>query len=208
MLLKAIQCWFEFASTYSYLAVHRAEARAASYGLEIEWRPFLLGPIFARLGWNDSPFNLYPRKGEYMWRDMERRCAAQGLPFRKPTRFPRSGLLAARIVCGRMEEGWALPFARAVYRANFVDDREIEDHAVIEDLLRSVGVDPGPLITAAQSPQGKARLRQQTEEAAERGVFGAPTFIVGEEVFWGNDRLLDAILWASRGRTVSSPGQR
>lgn len=194
-----IQCWFEFASTYSYIAVNRADARAAAHDVKIEWRPFLLGPIFESLGWNDSPFNLYPKKGEYMWRDMERLCAANGLPLRRPSRFPRSGLLAARVVCGRMNEPWALPFTRAVYRANFAADREVQERSVIEEILREVGVDPVPLLEAAEAPESKLRLREQTAEAANRGIFGAPTFLVGDEVFWGNDRLLDAISWALRG---------
>src|SRR5262245_60867903 len=93
----AIELWFEFASTYSYLAVGRAEEVVRGAGLELHWRPFLLGPIFQAQGWNDSPFNIYPVKGRYMWRDMERQCRAAGLPFQRPTQFPRSGLLAARV---------------------------------------------------------------------------------------------------------------
>jgi 2-hydroxychromene-2-carboxylate isomerase len=92
-----VQFWFEFASTYSYPAAMRIERAAAKRDVYLEWRPFLLGPIFAAQGWVDSPFNIYPAKGRYMWRDLERLCAGLGLPLRRPSRFPRSGLLAARV---------------------------------------------------------------------------------------------------------------
>jgi hypothetical protein len=91
--------WFEFASTYSYPAAMRIEALAAERGVDVRWRAFLLGPIFRAQGWNDSPFNLYPAKGRYMWRDLERICSAQGIPFNRPSVFPRNGLLAARVAC-------------------------------------------------------------------------------------------------------------
>src|SRR5262245_23449779 len=121
----ALECWFEFASTYSYLAIPRVEAVAKAAGVTVAWRPFLLGPIFAAQGWNDSPFNIYEAKGRYMWRDLERRAARYGLPFRRPSRFPRNGLHAARVALVADGEGWCNAFAPAVYRANFAEDREI-----------------------------------------------------------------------------------
>ena len=191
-----IACWFEFASTYSYLAIHRAGEIAAAHGVAVQWKPFLLGPLFNSVGWNDSPFNLYPAKGSYMWRDMERLCEKHGLPLRRPSRFPRSGLLAARITCGRMDEPWALAFARSVYHANFVEDRDIADRTVVAELLREAGQDAASTLAQADSAASKARLRQQTEEARALGIFGAPTFVAAGELFWGNDRLDDAIQWS------------
>ena len=94
---RTLEFWYEFASTYSYLASARVDAVATAAGVQVEWRPFLLGPIFKEQGWNDSPFNLYPAKGRYMWRDMERLAAGYELPFRKPSVFPRNGLAAARV---------------------------------------------------------------------------------------------------------------
>jgi 2-hydroxychromene-2-carboxylate isomerase len=90
-----LEFWFEFASTYSYPAAMRVEAAARAAGVPLAWRPFLVGPIFRAQGWNDSPFNIYPAKGRYMWRDLERICAQLGLPLRRPSAFPRNGLLAA-----------------------------------------------------------------------------------------------------------------
>jgi len=191
-----IEFWFEFGSTYSYPAAMRVEALAAERGAPVVWRPFLLGPIFGAQGWNDSPFNLQPVKGRYMWRDLERICSAGGIPFRRPSQFPRNGLLAARVACRFASERWLPEFVRAVYRANFAEDRDIADPAVVSACLAVAGGETAALLQQAQSPGAKARLREQTEEASRLGLFGAPSFVVGDEIFWGNDRLEDALSWA------------
>jgi 2-hydroxychromene-2-carboxylate isomerase len=193
-----IEFWFEFASTYSYPAAMRIEALAADRGVQVAWRPFLLGPIFQQQGWNDSPFNIYEAKGRYMWRDMARICDGMNIPLRKPTAFPRSGLLAARVVCAHSEQPWVPAFVRAVYSANFAEDAEISSPAVVERCLTSVGQDATAILAASQTPAAKDKLKAQTAEAMERGIFGAPSFVVAEEMFWGNDRLEDALAWALR----------
>jgi 2-hydroxychromene-2-carboxylate isomerase len=195
--MHRIEFWFEFASTYSYPAALRIEPLAQHHGIEIAWHPFLLGPIFKNQGWNDSPFNLYPVKGRYMWRDLERLCEDLGLPFQRPSQFPRNGLLAARIACWFAGDPWIPDFVRGVYTANFADDRDIADTAVVSLILESVGQSAARL-TDAQSAAAKAKLRAQTERAMARGLFGAPSFIVGEELFWGNDRLEQALAWVKR----------
>ncbi len=195
-MTQHVDFWFEFGSTYSYPAALRIEALAASRQVAVRWRPFLLGPIFGDQGWNDSPFNIYAAKGRYMWRDLERICAAQGLPFRRPSQFPRNGLLAARVACRHAEKPWLPDFVRAVYRANFEEDVDIASAQVVSRCLAASAEDPASLIEEAQSPEAKALLRQQTEEATRLGIFGAPTFVVSRELFWGNDRLEDALSWA------------
>ena len=190
--------WFEFASTYSYPAAVRIADAAGRAGVRVQWRPFLLGPIFGGQGWNDSPFNIYPAKGRYMWRDLERICAKLEVPFRHPSQFPRNGLLAARVACANAGEPWAPDFVRGVYRANFAEDRDIARPEVVAGVVRSLGLQPDQVLEAAQTPAAKQRLREQTDEAIRLGVFGAPTFIVGGELFWGNDRLEDAIAWSRR----------
>jgi 2-hydroxychromene-2-carboxylate isomerase len=195
--MRRIEFWFEFASTYSYPAALRIEPLARRHGIEVEWYPFLLGPIFKRQGWNDSPFNLYPAQGRYRWRDLERLCDDLGLPFKRPSQFPRNGLLTARTAAWFEGEPWLPDFVRAVYTANFADDRDIADPTVVSLLLESVGQSPARL-TAAQSAAAKAKLRIQTERAMAGGIFGAPSFRVGEELFWGNDRLEPALAWAQR----------
>jgi 2-hydroxychromene-2-carboxylate isomerase len=199
----AVEFWFEFASTYSYPASQRVEAVAAERGVPIRWRPFLLGPIFREQGWNDSPFNIYPVKGRYMWRDLERICAAEGIPFRRPSQFPRGGLLAARVACRFAAQPWLPEFVRAVYRANFAEDRDIASRDVVEDCLLQAGASPEEVLPEAQSQEGKDALRLATDEAVRRGVFGAPSFLVGDELFWGNDRLETALDWYAGSRRSS-----
>ena len=191
--------WFEFASTYSYLSVARIEDEAAVAGVSVRWEPFLLGPIFAEQGWDDSPFNVYPTKGRYMWRDLERLCDKYGIPFAKPSRFPRNGLLAARVAClaRATSEQWLPEFVRAIFRANFAQDREIGDATEVRSILDSLGLPGAQMVEQAQGPDNKLRLRDQTQRAVEVGIFGAPSFMVGEELFWGNDRLEDALRWAT-----------
>ena len=198
MAQPRMEFWYEFASSYSYLSVMRIEALAAQAGVAVDWRPFLLGPVFLAMGWNDSPFNIYPPKGRYMWRDLARLADKYDLPFRMPSRFPRNGLLAARVALLGAQDEWVAPFSRAVMTANFAEDREIGDAAVIAELLGGLGLDAARLIEDAQSDANKLALRRQTEQAAELGLFGAPSFRVGDELFWGNDRLEDALVWAGR----------
>jgi 2-hydroxychromene-2-carboxylate isomerase len=189
-----LEFWFEFASTYSYPAAERIGAAAREAGVEVVWRPFLLGPVLKQQGWDDSPFNLYPLKGRYMWRDVERLCVAGQLPFRRPSAFPRNSLLAARIATLGCPEPWGPDFVRAVYRANFGEDRDIAEPAVLSDVLRRVGVaSPERMLTLAAATETKERLRRSTEEAMRRGIFGAPSFLVGDELFWGGDRLDQAL---------------
>ena len=195
-----IDFWFEFGSTYSYPAAMRVQKLASQHGIGVNWRPFLLGAVFREQGLADSPFNLYPAKGRYMWRDLERICGALGIPFQRPTEFPRNGLLAARVACCFDDAPWVGNFVRAVYRANFVVDTDIADPVVISSCIAGAGEDPEAVLEQAQTPESKQKLREQTDEAMRIGIFGAPTFVVGDELFWGNDRLEDALAWAiSRG---------
>lgn len=195
--MSALEFWFEFGSTYSYPTAMRIEEVARARGVALHWNAFLLGPIFKTQGWNDSPFNLYPEKGRYMWRDLERICAAQGLPLKRPSQFPRNGLLAARIACRHKRAPWLPAFVRAVYRANFVEDADIADASVIATCLAAAGQKATPLLEEAASPEAKAALRSATDAAVSRGLFGAPSFVVGDELFWGNDRLEDALEWST-----------
>lgn len=193
-----VEFWYEFASTYSYPAAMRVEAAARSAGVELLWRPFLLGPIFGAQGWNDSPFNIYPAKGKYMWRDMARLCEAQGLALKEPVRFPQNGLKAARLALLGQEEDWGPDFTRRVYLANFSEQKDISEEAVLSGILSSLDLDAGKLLARSNEPENKERLKSQTDEAIKRGIFGAPSFLVRDELFWGNDRLEAALLWAKR----------
>lgn len=195
MTAVPLQFWFEFASTYSYPAAMRIAQAAADAGVAIAWEPFLLGPIFAEQGWKDSPFNIYPAKGRYMWRDLERLCARAGLPFRRPPIFPQNSLLAGRVACVAKGEPWLPDFVRAVYSANFAEGADIARPETIAECLARLGQPPAAWLERAQVAENKPLLRRQTERAAALGIFGAPTFVAGDELFWGNDRLEEAIAW-------------
>ncbi|MEO1291963.1 MAG: 2-hydroxychromene-2-carboxylate isomerase [Pseudomonadota bacterium] len=197
---ETIDFWFDFASTYSYLSIMRIEAVAGAVGVPFRWRPLLLGPIFGAQGMTTSPFNHYPIKGKFMFRDMERRTAAYGLPFARPLEFPVNSVTAARLAVAALETPQGPPFCRAVSKAHWGEGRDIADQHVLIDCSIAVGLDPKALLERSGAPDVKPRLRQNTEEAQALGVFGAPAFTVGSgetvELFWGDDQLEDALAWA------------
>ncbi len=193
-----LRFWFEFASPYSWLAAMRIGAEAERRGVTLAWQPFLLGPIFAERGWPTSPFVLYPDKGLYMWRDVERQAEKYGLTLRRPDRapdgiFPQNGLLAARLCLIGLDEGWGEAFARAVFTAAFSEGRDISRQDALAPLIAAQGAEPEAAFAAAAAPATKARLRAAVEEARRLHIFGTPSFTVGGELFWGNDRLEDAL---------------
>ena len=189
------QFWYDFASPYSYLSAMRIEGLTSAAGVETEWHPFLLGPIFKSQGWDTSPFNIYEAKGRYMWRDIERLSGKYGIKFLKPSVFPRNGVLASRVALASESHEWRSRFSKLVFIANFAEDRDISNEAVIASILESLGEEPERIIQSALSVENKGELRRATEGATSIGIFGAPSFIVGDEIFWGNDRLEDALDW-------------
>ena len=196
---RAIDFWFELGSNYSYLSAMRIEALAAGAGIAVRWQPFLLGPIFASFGWPTSPFVLQPQKGAYVWTDMARQCAKYGLPWKRPSVFPRSAVLPMRVAAACASEPWIGAFVGALMRANFANDEDIDSEASVLDALGSLGLPAAAILADAGSPANRPKLRAQTERAIALGIFGAPTFFVGPEMFWGNDRLDDAIALARGG---------
>ncbi|WP_407526398.1 2-hydroxychromene-2-carboxylate isomerase [Methylobacterium oryzisoli] len=202
-----LEFWFEFASTYSYLAAMRIEGLAEAAGVGVRWRPFLLGPIFVSQGWTSSPFNLYPAKGRHMWRDMAREAARLGLPpVQRPPDFPQNSLAAARAAVYGADQPWIGPFTRAVYAAQFARGESIAEPGSVAALLTGLGLDGPAIVKAAAGEPHKSRLRVVGEEAKSRGIFGAPTFLTEDgELFWGNDRLEQALAWAAGERP---PGLR
>lgn len=199
MNAPAVDFFYEFASTYSYPAAMRVDEVAGVAGVAVRWRPFLLGPIFAEAGWTTSPFNLIPAKGRNMWRDLERTTAAMGLPLRKPDPFPQNSLLAARIATALPDDGRRAAFSREVYRAEFGEGLSIMDPEVLGRALACAGIEPSTAIVAAGSEDVKKALRATTEEAKAKGLFGAPSIVTADgELFWGNDRLEQAVEWAAR----------
>ena len=196
--MPAVDFWYEFASTYSYPAAMRVDTLVAERAVEVHWRPFLLGPIFAARGMADSPFNLDPAKGRYMWRDLERICARLDLPLRRPQLFPQNSLLAARAALA-LDAARRPEFSRAVYRAEFGAGKPIAERATNAAILEAMGLNAGDVLDRAASAPVKDALREETALAQRLGVFGAPNVITADgEIFWGNDRLEEGLDWAAR----------
>jgi 2-hydroxychromene-2-carboxylate isomerase len=198
--MARLDFWCELASPYTYLAAVRIEALADAAGVELGWQPFLLGPIFAAAGWSTSPFEIYPDKGRHMWRDVAREAAALGVALQRPSQFPRNSVAAARVARLGVERGWGPAFIRAALAANFAGDRDIAAPEVIDDLLAGLGLDGPALRAEADGPAHRPALRAATERAVALHIFGAPSFVVGDELFWGNDRLERALAWARGDR--------
>jgi len=186
--MKRFEFWYDFSSPFSYLASTQVEGLARRANAEVTWRPFLLGGLFKLIGGPDVPMLTWPDpKRQHALRDMARHADLYGVPFRWPSRFPMSTVTALRMTLAA--EGKAVPFTHAVFRAYWGDDQDISDLAVLARLAESVGL-PAALVERGKTdPALKDALRKATEEAKERGFFGAPTFVVDDLVFWGQDRL-------------------
>ncbi|MCR9269159.1 MAG: 2-hydroxychromene-2-carboxylate isomerase [Hyphomonadaceae bacterium] len=202
-MARPLTFWFEFASPYSYLSAMRIDAVAEAAGVKVTWRPFLLGPIFKAQGWDTSPFSIYPAKGQNMWRDIERRAEKYAVPFKRPDlsragAFPQNSVLAARAAIACLSEPWGPEFCRRVFRAAFEKDLDISQPDVIADCVEAAGGVDRIYMHMAYSHTQKVALREHTDHAQRLGIYGAPSFTVDSELFWGDDRLEDALEWALR----------
>lgn len=193
-----IEFWYSIGSTYSYLTVMRLQDHADRTGAAFTWRPFDVRAIMTEQ--NNSPFLNKPVKSAYMWRDIERRAAMYGLPIALPAPYPLAELrLANQVALLGMQEGWGIPYTRETYRLWFTEGLPAGSEPNLSQSLSRAGQDPARVLAAATSPQIDAALTAQTMRARDIGVFGSPSFVVGNEVFWGDDRLDDATAWARDG---------
>lgn len=202
-----VEFWFDFASNYSYLSVMRIEAAAVQLGVQVAWKPFLLGPIFQSLGWASSPFVLQRAKGHYVWQDMARECAKHDLPWTQPSTFPRASVLPLRVALHGADTPWIGAFCQRIMLRNFAQDRDIHTPDAVAEELTALGLPAAAILAQVQSDASKPRLREQTHAAQIRGIFGAPTFFVGDAMFWGNDRLDDALACAAAMQSTPRPLQ-
>ena len=199
MVRDSIDFWFSTGSTYTYLAVSRLEKVAVAEGVHFEWRPFSVRAIMREQ--NNIPFASKPIKTQYMWRDIERRAAMYGLAATVPAPYPLKEFdLANRLAVLGLAEGWGKPYIVASYRRWFVDGHEPGLEPNLSASLAEVGQDPQRAVARAGGDAVFETYEAATGEARKLGIFGSPTFAVDGELFWGDDRLDDAIRWRRHGR--------
>lgn len=192
--------FFSYSSTYTYLSVMRAEKLAAAAGVPLRWRPFRLRTITQEQ--NNRPFIGKPVKLAYMWRDVERRAKQLGIPFNGIPPYPVDAeALAHRVGIVAANEGWCPQFSEAVYRKWFIEHQDPGDPVQIREVLGSLGKDAEEVLGHADSQEVERKLVSETDAARTLGIFGSPTFAVGNEIFWGDDRLEIALDW-SRGKSA------
>jgi 2-hydroxychromene-2-carboxylate isomerase len=194
-----IDFYFDFYSPYGYLASRRIDEIAAKHGREVNWRPFLLGPAFAATG--HQPLLDTPLMGDYVALDFARSARLQGVPFKLPEEFPKAALAPARAFYWLLDQNrqTATALASAVYLATFGEGRDGTRPELVADLAAPLGVPREDLLGAIQRPEIKQRLKDETQAALERGVFGSPFIFVDDQPFWGNDRLDQVDRWLQTG---------
>jgi 2-hydroxychromene-2-carboxylate isomerase len=180
-----LEFFYDFVSPYSYLASTRVEALAARHATGVRFRPFLLGGVFKATG-NRAPIEV-AAKGAHMWVDLARWARRLEVPFVRPAVFPCASILALRAAFAADAAGALVPYTHAVFRAYWAEGKDLGEPAVVVAAANRAGLDGAALVAAA--PAHKAALLAQTQEAVDRGSFGAPTFFFGQELFVGNDRL-------------------
>lgn len=198
----ALTFWFEFSSPYSCLTARRIRTAADRAGVAVRWRAFLLGPIFAEAGYEGSPNLMVEAKARHMWRDVARRAHLRSEPFVRPATFPQKSVAAARATLA-LAEADRPAFVVAAFECVFGEGRDIADPVVMADAARAAGLDVDRVLAGASDPSAKAALFAAVDEAKALRIFGAPTFVCDDgELFWGDDRLDDALEWA-RSRALA-----
>lgn len=203
MAAARIDFWFTMGSTHSFLSVMRLAELERSSGVAFRWRPFHLLVILQEM--KHVPFADKPSKLAYMWRDIERRAAMYGIAVALPAPYPARHSVTANLVATiGMREGWGADFVRAAYRRWFQLGQETGDEPNVSESLRDIGQDPARVLALANSDDARMALAAETDAARELGIFGSPTFAVDRELFWGDDRLEDAVSWRRSGRLQRS----
>jgi 2-hydroxychromene-2-carboxylate isomerase len=185
---KTLEFFFDYSSPYSYLASTQVEDLVRRAGAELKWRPFLLGAVFKATGNIAPAANMY--KARYLIKDVLDWTRYYRLPdFKLPEGFPATSVKADRLGLVADERGRLASFTHALYRKVFAEGSDVSDAGVLSAALREVGLQPDEALARAEAQEIKDRLRKNTDEAVARGSFGAPTFFIGEDMYFGNDRL-------------------
>jgi 2-hydroxychromene-2-carboxylate isomerase len=189
MTTRSVDFYFDFGSPASYLAATQLPHLCADVGAELVWKPMLLGGVFQSTG-NHSPATI-PAKGPYLFIDLARFAKRYGVPLQENPDFPINTLMLMRGATGMQmhEPGRFRAYVDAVFHAMWVEPRNLNDPATVGAVLQEAGFDAGKLLALANAQDVKDQLKATTQEAVQRGVFGAPTMFVGDQMFWGQDRL-------------------
>jgi len=200
MANRTLEFWFGYGSTYTYLTAMRIDRAVEGKDMNLLWKPFNLTALMREKGLPRGPFVERPEKLAYMWRDLERRAQLRGVPYSNPMQYPVDSQTTVRVGYLAAIEGWCSQFSRCVFEMNFTEARPIGGPGNLEAALTDLDRDPQATIARAHEPDVEEALARDTRAAIERGMFGSPHFLVGEELFWGDDRLEDAIAWCVEGR--------
>jgi 2-hydroxychromene-2-carboxylate isomerase len=197
--MSHIDFYFDFSSPYGYLASTQLDQVVERHGCSVGWHPFLVGTAMKLTG--RQPLAQVPMIGDYMSHDVARYARLLGVPWRRPDRFPVGAVAASRAYYWIREHHGdrAVAFAKSVYRAYFADNVDITDAKEVAIAAASQDIDPAELLAALGGEEVRQMLRQENDRALARGVFGSPFFIVGEERFWGVDRLDQVEHWLRTG---------
>ena len=199
-VMGSLDFFYFFGSGYSYLSVMRITALANAAGVKVRWRPFNVRPLMAE---NNVALRTEKAKVKYLWRDIERRAATHGLPFVKPPIWTTDpDLLANRVGIVASQEGWCEAYTLASFRAWYLDGLPLGTRDSLEHILCPLGHDPETVIARAESEDIRIELERETQAARECGIFGSPSFVVKGELFWGDDRLEEAIAWAANAHLL------
>lgn len=191
--MKPFDFWFSIGSTYTYLTVQRLKTVEQRTGIRARWRPFSVRAIMQEM--NNAPFIGKPAKEKYMWRDFQRRAERYAISVKLPVEYPLKNFdLANRIAIVAQREGWCDDYVRAAYHHWIQDGMPAGDESNVIESLKAAGQSFDRVLQLADSDSIESAYQAATAEARSLGIFGSPTFVVdGHELFWGDDRLEDAI---------------
>ena len=194
--MKNIEFWFSIGSTYTYLSVERIFNVEKEHNVKFIWNPFSVRQIMIEM--ENIPFTPPPKKNksDYMWRDIERRAKFYGFEAKVPAPYPLKEFdLANKIAVLGMDEDWGESYVWNTYRRWFQEGLEPAIEPNISEIINQLGLDPKKILENANSEENNQKYLKQTELAKKKKIFGSPTFIYQNEVFWGDDRLEDCIKW-------------
>jgi 2-hydroxychromene-2-carboxylate isomerase len=203
--MRHIDFFYFLGSGYAYLSVMRIKALAEKAGISVAWRPFNVRPLMQE---NNVALRTEKAKVKYLWRDIERRCATHGVAFVKPPIWTTDpDLLANRVAIVASQEGWIEPYTLKSFEAWYLEGLPLGTEESLAHVLGQLGKETGAVIAQANSPAAHARLDAETDAARAFGVFGSPSFVVDGELFWGDDRLEEAVAWASGQHRLQVQGR-